>query len=771
MHEVPPQDNSSCEPVSAISLTAWRRVCDALDCAFLLLAPDDSQIIECNRAAHELFGYGKAEFLRFKLSDLGDELTYSFLPEEFCSPVQCRCRIKNGESFSGEIFLQKIDLDGTQFLLAQIHDLSRQKQLEAKLKHSEELSRVIQRLNKIGSWEYEIAANKTFWTEEMYRIHDLEPSSSFRDADTVIAETLALFNPEDMPLVATLFRQCVEEGVPYIVEARMNTFAGHQKWVETRGERIVDDNGEYKVVGYMRDITESKQQEEIIRKGEEKYKTILQTAIDGFWITDLEGRLLEVNDGYCRMSGYSEAELLTMDVAQLEGTIDSAQISEKIDLLMLEGAIRFETMHRRKDGSLYDVEVSAKPLDFYGNKLFAMLRDISAQKEAEKENRSLQAQLLQAQKMEAVGRLAGGVAHDFNNMLGVILGQAELALLKTTPEQPLYAKLHEIIKASERSADIARQLLAFASQQPIEPKRLDLNEVVSNTLKMVRRLIGEDITLIWTPGQELCPIKMDPAQLDQIFINLCVNARDAVGDQARIVIETDVVNFSEEDCKNNIGCVPGEFALLSVSDNGCGMDKKTLENIFEPFFTTKGPGKGTGLGLATVYGIVKQNSGFINVFSEPGKGTTFRIYLPSESGALMLDGDNKAVPVASREQETVLVVEDESTLLNMAQQMIESLGYRVLAANSPGQAQTIAREYADQIDLLVTDVIMPEMTGLELVRAMEPLYPKLKYLFMSGYTADIIAPHGILVEGIHYIQKPFTRHDLSVKLREALAAE
>ncbi len=650
---------SSCDPLASFSLTAWRVVLDALDSAFLLLAPQTHHILECNQPAVELFGYNKTELLQFRLSELCDNFLLVALEGEAKQPFQCRCQKKIGESVWTEICLHDVCLDGIEYLLATVRDLSRQKQLEDDLKQSEEMSRVIQRLNKIGSWTYEVEENRTFWSDEMYRIHDLNVEIVRNDAESVIAETLARYHPEDRDRVEAGFIRCFTDGEPYVIEARLFTFGGRQKRIETRAERIVDDRGNHKVIGYMRDISESKAKEDAIRRGEVKYRTILQTAIDGFWITDLEGRLLEVNDAYCRMSGYSEAELLKMSISQLEGAMDAEAVAGKVDEILQKGAIRFETLHKRKDGSLYDVEVSAKPLDLQGNKLIILLRDISMQKEAEEERKSLQAQLLQAQKMEAVGRLAGGVAHDFNNMLGVILGQAELALLQTTPEQPLAQKLLEIIKASERSADIARQLLAFASKQTVEPKLLDLNERVANMLKMVRRLIGEDIELSWRPGPEICSVKMDQSQLDQILINLCVNARDAVGEQARVVVATDVVRFDEFDCKNNLGFIPGEFAQLSVSDNGCGMDKQTLENIFEPFFTTKAPGEGTGLGLATVYGIVKQNSGFIKVYSELGQGTTFCVYLPSERSANGQDGDACPIQFSAGEQETVLLVEDE----------------------------------------------------------------------------------------------------------------
>ncbi len=421
-------------------------------------------------------------------------------------------------------------------------------------------------------------------------------------------------------------------------------------------------------------------------------------------------------------------------------------------------------VNKRKDGTLYTEETTISPVRDASGRIVnyvAVKRDIT-------EHLRLAAQFQQAQKMEAVGLLAGGVAHDYNNMLSVILGYAELALAKVDPAQPLHADLEEIIKAAIRSADITRQLLAFARKQTIIPVVLDLNETVESMLKMLRRLIGEDIDLAWLPEAGLCPVKMDPVQIDQILANLCVNARDAIADVGKITIETGNAVFDETYCADHFGFVAGEYVLLAVSDDGCGMDKETLDQIFEPFFTSKGVGQGTGLGLSTVYGIVKQNNGFINVYSEPGKGTTFRIYLPRYAGQAVDTPREKAAEIPLSRGETVLVVEDEPALLKMGKMMLEKLGYRVLAAGTPGEAIRLAEEHAGEIQLLITDVVMPEMNGRDLAERMQSLYPGMKILFMSGYTADVIAHRGVLDEGVNFIQKPFSMKDLAVKVREAL---
>jgi PAS domain S-box-containing protein len=406
-------------------------------------------------------------------------------------------------------------------------------------------------------------------------------------------------------------------------------------------------------------------------------------------------------------------------------------------------------------------------LSYSGVKLARMLTE---RKRAEEARETLQAQLVQAQKMESVGRLAGGVAHDFNNMLNVILGHTEMVLEDTPPGTELRADLEEIQKAAKRSADLTRQLLAFARRQTIAPKLLDLNEVIEGMLKMLRRLIGEDIDLLWKPALEVWPVLMDPTQIDQILANLVVNARDAIDGVGKITIETGTVRFDEAYCENHPGHSPGEYVLLAVSDDGCGMDKETLNSIFEPFFTTKPLGQGTGLGLATIYGIVKQNEGFVNVYSEPDKGTTFRIYIPRRvaEGAVPGQGPQAAQPATGTE--TVLIAEDDAALLELSRRILERLGYRVLSSNSPQKAVEWARAYPGRIHLLITDVIMPGMSGRDLWREIKAIRPELKCLFMSGYTADVIAHRGILDENVNFLQKPFSVQSFSAKIREALGS-
>jgi len=399
-------------------------------------------------------------------------------------------------------------------------------------------------------------------------------------------------------------------------------------------------------------------------------------------------------------------------------------------------------------------------------------RDITDRKRAAKEEARLSSQLRQAQKMEAIGRLAGGVAHDFNNLLMGILGYTELCREKIAPDHSVRQWLDEITQAAERSAEITRQLLAFARKQTIAPKVLDLNDTASGMLKLLRQMIGEDIKLTWRPGADLRQIKIDPSQVDQILANLCVNARDAIAGVGELVIETGNATIDAAYCADHAEAIPGAYVCLSVSDNGSGMDQETLAQVFEPFFTTKGLGKGTGLGLATVYGIVKQNNGFVYVYSEPDKGTTLKIYLPEAVAAETIEASSAAKKAEPKGRgETILLVEDEKSVRVPCGLFLEALGYKVMAAATPDEALKMTTGYLGNLDMLLTDVVMPGMDGRQLAQRINAGKPKVKTLFMSGYTAEVIAQRGVLDDGAHFLPKPFTRGDLARRVREVLDSE
>jgi nitrogen-specific signal transduction histidine kinase len=415
------------------------------------------------------------------------------------------------------------------------------------------------------------------------------------------------------------------------------------------------------------------------------------------------------------------------------------------------------------------VEVYASTSNYKGSPASTgTILDITERTRTQEEKEKLKAQLFQAQKMESVGRLAGGVAHDFNNMLGVIIGRAELALNTDVSAGELQHNLKEILKTGLRSADLTRRLLAFARKQTAVPKILDLNVTISGMLEMLRRLVGEDIDLLWAPEPNLWKVKIDPSQVDQILANLVVNARDAISGVGAVTMITGNVAIDDSNRAETPEFIPGEYVLLTISDTGAGMSQEVRDNIFEPFFTTKEVGKGTGLGLSTVYGIVKQNEGFIYVTSEPGKGTTFKIYLPRIVAETAQVPSEEATGKRPTGTETILLVEDDEAVLNLSKIILENLGYTVLAAPTPVQAIHLAEDHPGDIHLLITDVVMPEMNGRELAEKLSAIRPNLKCLYMSGYTADVIAHRGILDEGVNFIQKPFLSYDFAARVRQVL---
>ncbi|MFH1029119.1 MAG: PAS domain S-box protein, partial [Pseudomonadota bacterium] len=527
---------------------------------------------------------------------------------------------------------------------------------------------------------------------------------------------------------------------------------------------LVRDGQVWAVGGICRDITDRKVAEDTLRASEKKYRDLFESSIDAISIVTVDGRTVDANQAFFDLFGYSREKIIDQKISGLYVNPDDRRIF--LEALKRNGFVRdLESLRRKKDGSRIACLVTAvAQRDKNGDitSIQCITRDVTAV-------RDLETQYRQSQKMEAVGRLAGGVAHDFNNMLSIIIGYADIALDKLSPSDPLFNDLKEIETAGRRSAELVRQLLAFARKQTIAPRVLDLNALISQSEKMMRRLIGEDIELKFVPAAELWKVKLDPTQLDQTLANLAVNSRDAVSGVGAITIETANVVFDQAYCDLHAGFVPGKYALLTFSDSGSSMDKETLEKIFDPFFTTKGEGKGTGLGLSTVYGIVKQNHGFINVYSEPGQGTAFKIYLPRIEG----EPEAVAAPVDDRlltGTETILVVEDEEQILRLCRKVLESKGYKVIAAERPGEAIVLCEKHPGEIDLLITDVVMPTMNGRELKERIAALKPGIRVLYMSGYTADVIAYRGVLSEGTHFIQKPFSTNALARKVRDVLDA-
>ena len=549
---------------------------------------------------------------------------------------------------------------------------------------------------------------------------------------------------------------------------------GKKVWLRTSKVPLRNESNEIiGVLGVYEDITEYKQAEVEKARLLLRQRAILDNLPMIAWLKDTESRLEMINEPYAKACGRTidecigktELDLFPEEMARSFMGNDhevcvSGQKKYVEEMIPFPDGIRW---HRTYKTPIYDE--NGLIIGTAG-----IAQDITDRKQAEEERARLQEQLTQAQRMESVGQLAGGVAHEFNNMLGVILGHAEMAMDQIDLANPIYGDLEQIRKAAERTAEISRQLLAFARKQNIAPKVLNLNDAVEKQLKMLKRLIGENIDLLWKPASALWTIKADPAQIDQVLTNLCVNARDAITGIGRITVKTENCFLDGNYCEAHRGCVPGEYVLISVGDTGCGIDKQIVEHIFEPFFTTKSVGKGTGLGLAMVYGAVKQNHGFVDVSSETDQGTVFTIYLPRYLAAgttAQKVGEGLVVP-AEGGRETILLVEDEPSILKMTTRMLERLGYSVLTASTSGEAIRLAATPEVKIHLLITDVIMPEMNGRDLAERLVSMNKGLKCLFMSGYTSEIIDNQGLLVEGKHFIQKPFSKNGLATKIREML---
>jgi PAS domain S-box-containing protein len=524
------------------------------------------------------------------------------------------------------------------------------------------------------------------------------------------------------------------------------------------------------LIGYStiaRDITERKRAEQELSASETRYRDMVENAQDIIYTHDLQGNYTSMNKAGERITGYSIDEALRMSLVKIVAP-EYQETARRMLAKKLEG--EGETVYDleivAKDGHRVAVEVNTRLLyqDGVPVGVQGIARDVT-------ERKLLEDQLRQSQKMEAIGRLAGGIAHDFNNLLTAVTGYSELSIRQLQPEDPLRLNLEEIKKAAQRATSLTRQLLAFSRKQVLQPKILDLNSVIAELEKMLRRLIGENIELRTVLAPELDAIKADPGQIEQVIMNLAVNARDAIPGGGKLTIETENVYLDEEYASQHLGVAAGHYVMLAVCDTGSGMDDKTQNQIFEPFFTTKEVGKGTGLGLSTVYGIVKQSGGYIWVYSEIGLGTTFKIYLPRAD-----EGQAVYKPTPKPEEdpqgsETILLAEDEQAVRHLLREILNRKGYQVLEAANGGAALLICERHQGPIHLLLTDVIMPEMSGRELKARLTQIRPEMKVMYMSGYTDDAIVHHGILDSNIPFLQKPFTPQALTRKVREVLDAE
>jgi PAS domain S-box-containing protein len=588
-----------------------------------------------------------------------------------------------------------------------------------------------------------------------YRVDELEGRSS---AD--------LTHPDDIASNLEAMR-ALEAGAPrQRFEKRYLRKDGGVVWVDASVAAVRDATGQvqYFIAGFV-DVTERKRAEEALRASEDRFRGVFHGAIDGILVADSEsGAFLMANPAICKMLGYSEEELLRLGIEDIHPAEEQRTVAEAVRRQLAgEEPLATDLPLRRGDGSVFRADVNGVPIRLGGRDcLLGVFRDVTTVQELEN-------QLRQSQKMEAVGRLAGGVAHDFNNLLGIIIGYGELALRGLEPSDVRAQRLDQILLAAGKAADLTQKLLAFSRKQPLQPKVVSLDEAIADLEPMLRRVIGEDIQLVTIHGEGVGPVLADPGQLDQSVLNLVVNARDAMPRGGRLTLQTTSVDLDADDVRSTPGAGVGPHSCLRLTDSGVGMDPVTLSRALEPFFTTKGPGKGTGLGLAMVYGFVTQSRGHVSISSQIGRGTTVSVYLPRvpQEKRAELTADASPPPSGS---ETILVVEDEAALRELLCETLTEAGYRVLDGTTPEAALDLARSHPSAIHLLLTDVVMPSVSGPELATQVRTLRPQLSVLYMSGYALDAESRPAIADAGADVIEKPFTSAGLLWRIREVLDA-
>lgn len=735
--------------------------------AVSLSRTSDGTYIDVNEKFCQLTGYTREEVIGKRSLDINlwvnandrDHMIKEIKSKGVIDNLEIDFRIKDGKIITALLSAGFLTLHEEKVLLSIAHDISDMKQAREELKKSELKYRTV--ADHTHDFEYWVGPDGKYIyvSPACKRITGYSVEEFMTDPDTMFR----MVKPAYLDLVKKHYlsenhKKAISSGLEFPIVTKQ----GHERWLEHNCTAVYDEQGHFiGRRGNNRDITERKQAE----TERERLAIGIEYAAEAVVITDIKGTIQYVNPAFEKISGYSRDEALGKNPRVLKsGRHDQAFYKELWDTITSGNVWRGKIINRHKNGSFYTEEATISPV-YDTNKqisnFVAVKRDVTKEEELEQ-------QFLQAQKMDSIGRLAGGVAHDFNNMLSVILGYSELALASLDPQDKLYKNIEEIRNAGLRSADLTRQLLAFSRKQTIDPRTINLNDTVNSMLKMLRRLIGEDINLVWIPGAKLGNIYIDPAQVDQLLANLCVNARDAINGTGNIIIETTQVVFDEAYCADHTYAKPGAYVQLTVSDDGCGINEQVKDKIFEPFFTTKPEGEGTGLGLSTVYGIVKQNDGLINVYSEPGEGTSFKLYFPLKEASQEMEGTEEDVNIPKGNGELILLVEDESSILEMTRKMIESLGYSVLATTSPNEALLFATEQKDEIVLVISDVVMPGINGKQLAEKLKKIHSNMNILFMSGYTSDVIANHGVLEKGVQIISKPFTLPELAQKIHDVL---
>ena len=581
-----------------------------------------------------------------------------------------------------------------------------------------------------------------------------------------------LIHPDDLKMVISCFnKRLAGKKVPKNYEARIMSKAGETIYIDNSASAIKKDDQITGVLMIMRDISKRKRAEEEIRMLAHTFKSIN----DCVNISDMDNNIISVNRAFCDVYGYKKEEIIGKNTSVLWSPLTPKEVTSEILPQTLKGGWQGELYNRRKDGSDFPIYLSTSVIRDENGKPIAMVgvsREITEQKLVQEEKEKLQAQLLHAQKMEAIGTLAGGVAHDFNNLLTVIQGHTELTMMDLSEDDPIYHDMKEVYRASVRAANLTRQLLLFSRQQSMELIPLNINEIIDNLLKMLQRLIGENIAIKTYLQTDLWAVRADAGNIEQVVTNIAVNARDAMPEGGEITILTENIHLDEDDCRNIIDARPGNFVRLVIEDTGNGMDEETAKRIFEPFFSTKGPGKGTGLGLSVVYGIIKQHNGWINVYSEPGQGSIFKIYLPAvQIKADKIDDSEISLKSLERYKgkgERILFVEDEAKIRNLAEKTLRTNGYIVFTATSAEEALNLFEQEQENFNLVFSDIVLPRQTGLHLIEQLLSRKPDLLVILSSGYSNQKSLRQSIQEKGIRFLQKPYSLSNFLRTIREVL---
>lgn len=768
-------DRKATESTLKASERRFRNIVEASPMGILLysLDPDGQLFLEAvNPAASRILDVDVSGFVGKTLEDLFPPLIETEIPEAY-RQVATQGTEWHGDEVEYEHGGIKGCYEVSAFQTApgevavMFLDVTERRAAESEVRKSEERLRLATRSGEVGVWEYEFETDHLQWDDWSFELYGLDPST----AKGGIQQWRDCVHPDDLERAEGEFMASLPvDGTPFDSQFRIiHQGTGEVRFLRAHAGVIrADDGTPVRALGTHWDISVSKKQEEALRISERRFRNVITQMNDATYIL-FDGRFDLVNPRFCELTGVTSEEVSSpgFDFWELVAPGSIPIIRERQERRErgeeVPDLYEFEIRHR--EGHTVQVEASVREIQYRGGlAVLGVLRDVT-------EKRSLKEQLLMAQKMESVGRLSGGVAHDLNNLLTPILGYGDL-VLEDLPEGDEHREsVQEILQAALRARDLVRQLLAFGRRQAMEFKTVDLNNMIEDFRGLLRRAIHEDIEIRFRPSPDNPHIRGDRGQLEQVIMNFAVNAQDAMPDGGTFTIETDVVLLDEEYANSRSGVTPGSYAMLCFSDSGIGMDRPTREKIFEPFFTTKELGKGTGLGLSTVYGIVKQHEGNIWAYSEPGRGTTFKCYIPLSLEQEAAAETSTQAPKVLTGDETILVVEDEATVRALAVRVLGQYGYDVHGASDAEECLRLLREGDITPDLLLTDVVMPGLNGRELFEEVRTMHTQVRVLYMSGYTEDIVTHRGVLMDGIPFIQKPFAVEALAARVRAVLEGE